>query len=164
MVFQTKRFRLTGVLALLAVGLWLSPALAQMQHRRGTGAGGPNLFFLMRAAQLTPDQKTQVQNLLKSNRQNSQPLFSQLRSLREQLNTALYSTGTADSNLISQVNGLEAQLQQERLSMFQQVWSMLSSTQQNQVTTLYTQLQADRTQRENAWKSLRQQNQQPNAQ
>ena len=159
MVFKTKHFRLTAFLALLAVGLWFGPAFAQMQHRRGAGAGGPNLFFLMRAAQLTGDQKTQVQSLIKSNRQNSQPLFSQLRSLREQLNTALYSTGTVDNNLLSQVNGLETQLKQERLSLFQQVWSMLNSTQKNQVTTLYSQLQANRAQRESAWKSLRQQNQ-----
>lgn len=162
MVFQTKRFRMTGVLALLAVGLWFGPAFAQMHHRRGAGAGGPNLFFLMRAAQLTPDQKTQVQSLIKNNRENSQSLFTQLRSLREQLNTALYSTGTADSSLLSQINGLEAQLQQERLSTFQQVWSMLSTTQKNQVTTLYSQLQADRAQRESAWKAIRQQNQQSN--
>jgi polyhydroxyalkanoate synthesis regulator protein len=159
-----KYFRLTAVLASLAVGLWFGPALAQMSHRGGGGAGGPNLFFLMRAAQLTADQKTQVQSLIQSNRQDSQPLFTQLRSLRQQLAAALYSTGTADANLLSQINALETQLQQERLSLFQQVWSMLSSTQKNQVTTVYSQLQADRAQRESVWKSLRQQNQQPTAQ
>ena len=77
--------------------------------------------------------------------------------LRQQLNSALYSTGTANPSLISQVNGLESQLQQERYSVFQQVWSLLNSTQQNQVTTLYSQMAANRAQRLNAWKSLHQQ-------
>ena len=127
-----------------------------MRHGR-KDAGGPNLFFLMRAAHLTPDQKTQVHTLMQNSRQNSQQIVSQLMPLRQQLNSALYSTGTANPSLISQVNGLESQLQQERYSVFQQVWSLLNSTQQNQVTTLYSQMAANRAQRLNAWKSLHQQ-------
>jgi Spy/CpxP family protein refolding chaperone len=157
MVFETKHFRLTAILVLLTVGLWVSSGFAQMHHRRGGSAGGPNLFFLMRAAQLTPDQKTQVQTLMQNSRQNSQALFSQLASLRQQLNSALYSTGTADPNLVTQINGLQSQLQQERFGVFQQVWSLLNAAQKNQVTTLYTQLQAERAQRQNTWKSLQSQ-------
>jgi Spy/CpxP family protein refolding chaperone len=154
MVFETNHFRLTVVLALLTVGLWVHPGFAQVHYRRGVSAGGPNLFFLMRAAQLTPDQKTQVQTLMQNSRQNSQALFSQLGSLRQQLNSALYSTGTPDPNLVTQINGLQSQLQQERFNVFQQVWALLDSAQKNQVTTLYTQLQAERAQRRNMWKSL----------
>lgn len=160
MVFDAKHFKLTAVLVLLAVGLWILPGYAQMHHGRRGSAGGPNLFFLMRAAQLTPDQKTQVQTLMQNSRQNSHQLFSQLMPLRQQLNSALYSTGTADPNLVSQINGLESQLQQERFGVFQQVWSLLNSTQKNQVATMYAQLQANRAQRQSTWKSLQsQQNQ-----
>lgn len=158
MVFKAKYFT-TIALSLgvvLGLSLRLSPSYAQMRHGRGEMAGGPNVFFLMRAAQLTPDQKTQVQTLLQNSRQNTKQIISQLMPLRQQLNSSLYSTGTADANLINQVNGLENQLRQERYSVFQQVWSMLNSGQQSRVTTLYSQMAANRAQRLEAWKSLQQ--------
>ncbi len=159
MVFKTKYFRILAVTLgiVVGLGLWSLPSWAQMRHGRGGMAGGPNLFFLMRAAQLTPDQKTQVHTLLQNSRQNTKQIVSQLIPLRQQLNNALYSTGTADANLISQINGLENQLQQERYSVFQQVWSLLNSTQQNHVTTMYSQMAANRAQHLEAWKSLQQQ-------
>ena len=158
MVFKAKHFT-TIALSLgvvLGLSLWLSPSYAQMRHGRGEMAGGPNVFFLTRAAQLTPDQKTQVQTLLQNSRQNTKQIISQLMPLRQQLNSSLYSTGTADANLINQVNGLENQLRQERYSVFQQVWSMLNSGQQSRVTTLYSQMAANMAQRLEAWKSLQQ--------
>jgi hypothetical protein len=103
-----------------------------------------------------PDQKTQVQTLLQNSQQNTKEIISQLMPLRQQLNSSLYSTGTADANLINQVNGLENQLRQDRYSVFQQVWSMLNSGQQSRVTTLYSQMAANRAQRLEAWKSLQQ--------
>src|SRR5580765_196500 len=142
---------------ILGGGFWGLPRFSPMRPGAGGRAGGPNLFFLMRAANLTPDQKTQVHTLMQNSRQNSQQIVSQLMPLRQQLDSALYSTGTANPSLISQVNGLESQLQQERYSVFQQVWSLLNSTQQNQVATLYSQMAANRAQRLNAWKSLHQQ-------
>lgn len=156
-MLKTKHFGISATLVIILVGLWALPSFAQMRHRHAGGAGGPSLFFLMHAAKLTPDQKTQVHTLLQNSRKNSKQIFSQLLPLRQQLNSALYSTGTANPNLIAQVNGLESQLQQERYSVFQQVWSLLNSTQQNQVTTLYSQMAANRAQRLAAWKSLHQQ-------
>ena len=161
MVFKTNRFRAMAVVLGVVLGLsfWSLPSYAQMRHGRGGMAGGPNIFFLMRAAQLTPDQKTQVQTLLQNSRQNTKQIISQLMPLRQQLNSSLYSTGTADTNLINQVNGLENQIKQERYGVFQQVWSLLNSSQQNRVTTLYSQMAANRAQRQEAWKSLQQQGQ-----
>jgi len=158
MVFKTKRFTTLAVILGVVLGLsaWSLPSYAQMRHGHGGMAGGPNIFFLMRAAQLTPDQKTQVQTLLQNSRQNTKQIISQLMPLRQQLNGSLYSTGTADANLINQVNGLENQLKQERYSVFQQVWSMLNSGQQNRVTNLYSQMAANRAQRLEAWKSQQQ--------
>ena len=158
MVFKAKHVTILAVILGIVLGLsaWSLPSYAQMRHGRGGMAGGPNVFFLMRAAQLTPDQKTQVQTLLQNSRQNTKQIISQLMPLRQQLNSSLYSTGTADANLINQVNGLENQLRQERYSVFQQVWSMLNSGQQSRVTTLYSQMAANRAQRLEAWKSLQQ--------
>jgi len=161
MVFKTRDFAILAVILVIVLGLsaWSLPSYAQMRHGRGGMAGGPNIFFLMRAAELTPDQKTQVHSLLQNSRENTKQIFSQLMPLRQQLNSSLYSTGTADTNLINQVNGLENQLKQERYSVFQQVWSMLNSTQQSRVTSLYSQMAANRAQRMEAWKSLHQQGQ-----
>ena len=161
MVFKAKHVTILAVILGIVLGLsaWSLPSYAQMRHGRGGMAGGPNIFFLMRAAQLTPDQKTQVQTLLQNSRQNTKQIISQLMPLRQQLNSSLYSTGTADANLINQVNGLENQLKQERYGVFQQVWALLNSEQQSRVTTLYSQMAANRAQRQETWKSLQQQGQ-----
>jgi hypothetical protein len=161
MVLKTKRFGVMAVILGVVLGLsfWSISSYAQMRHGRDGIAGGPNIFFLMRAAQLTPDQKTQVHSLLENSRQNTKQIISQLTPLRQQLNSALYSTGTADTNLINQVNGLENQLKQERYGVFQQVWSLLNSAQQSRVTNLHSQMSANRAQRLEAWKSLQQQSQ-----
>jgi hypothetical protein len=161
MVFKARHVTILAVILgiVLSLSAWSLPGYAQMRHGRGGMAGGPNIFFLMRAAQLTPDQKTQVQTLLQNSRQNTKQIISQLMPLRQQLNSSLYSTGTADANLINQVNGFENQLKQERYGVFQQVWSLLNSEQQSRVTTLYSQMAANRAQRQETWKSLQQQGQ-----
>jgi hypothetical protein len=93
---------------------------------------------------------------MQTNWQNNKELFTQLRGLRDQLNSSLFSTGTADPSLVNQISALQGQLAQNRLAVFQQVWALLDSSQQSRVTSFYTQLQAERAQRENTWKSLRQ--------
>ena len=54
MVFKAKHFTTIALIlgVVLGLSLWLSPSYAQMRHGRGGMAGGPNVFFLMRAAQL----------------------------------------------------------------------------------------------------------------
>jgi CHAD domain-containing protein len=77
--------------------------------------------------------------------------------LRQQLNNSLFTAGAADPNLLTQINALQNQLQQERFNVFQQVWSQVSSqTQQSQVAAAFAQFQANRAQRRSAWKSLKQ--------
>ena len=60
MVFKTKHFGIIAAAIMLGVGLWVLPGFAQMRHGGGGRAGGPNLFFLMRAAQLTIDADTTI--------------------------------------------------------------------------------------------------------
>jgi hypothetical protein len=78
MVFKAKHVTILAVILGIVLGLsaWSLPSYAQMRHGRGGMAGGPNIFFLMRAAQLTPDQKTQVQTLLQNSRQNTKQIIS----------------------------------------------------------------------------------------
>ena len=149
-----KRYIAIAAGLVIAVGLLSLPVHAQMPHHGRRGGNG--LFLLMRAAQLRPDQKTQVHTIMQSNWQNGKGLFTQLRTLREKLNSSLFSTGTADPSLVNQISALEGQLAQNRLAVFQQVWALLDSSQQSRVTSFYTQLQAERAQRQNTWKSLQQ--------
>ena len=155
MTINRKYIALAAALV-IAAGLWSLPIHAQMRHHGRGGAGGPGLFLLMRAAQLRPDQKTQVHTIMQNNWQNNKDLFTQLRGLRQQLNSSLFSTGTADPKLVTQISALQGQLAQDRLSVFQQVWALLDSTQQSRVASVYAQLQAQNAQRQNTWKSLRQ--------
>ena len=157
MVLNKKYIAVAAAAALvIAVGLWSFHIHAQMSHHGRRGGDGASLFLLMRAAQLRPDQKTQVHTIMQTNWQNNKDLFTQLRALREKLNSSLFSTGTADPTLVNQISALQGQLAQDRLAVFQQVWALLDSTQQSRVSSFYAQLQAQRAQRQNTWKSLRQ--------
>lgn len=142
------------VAILLGIGLVAAPVRAQqMQHH---GRGGGELALLMRGAQLTADQKTQVHSIMQANRSTFRDIFSQLSPLRQKLNDQLFSTGTADPALLSQINALRDQLEQARLNVFQQVWQLLNSAQQSQVALVYSQLQASNAQRRSVWQSLQQ--------
>jgi hypothetical protein len=155
MVSSKKYIAMAGALV-IAVGVWSLSVHAQMPHHGRRGGDGASLFLLMRAAQLRPDQKTQVHTIMQTNWQNNKDLFTQLRTLREKVNSSLFSTGTADPSLVNQISALQGQLAQDRLTVFQQVWALLDSTQQSRVSSVYAQLQAERAQRQNTWKSLRQ--------
>jgi hypothetical protein len=152
MVLNRKNITLVGAV-FLGVGLLALPVRAQQMRHHGRGG---NLSLLMRAAQLRPDQKTQVHSIMQANRANFKGVFSQLGPLRQKLNSELFSTGTADPNLVSQISSLQSQLEQARLSTFQQVWQLLDSTQQSQVASVYSQLQTANAQRRSMWQSLHQ--------
>jgi Spy/CpxP family protein refolding chaperone len=152
MVLNRKNISLVGAV-LLGVGLLALPLRAQEMRHHGRGG---SLSLLMRAAQLTADQKTQVHSIMQANRSTFRDIFSQLGPLRQKLNSQLFSTGTADPNILSQISSLQSQLAQARLSVFQQVWQLLNSTQQSQVASVYSQLQASNAQRRSVWQSLHQ--------
>ncbi len=158
MRLNRKYIGVTAAVALLVVSALAMPGLAQMRSRHGGNRQGPNLFFLMRAAQLTDTQKSQARTIFQNSRQNSQPIISQLMPLRQQFNSSLFTTGAADANLLAQINALQNQLQQARLDAFQQVWSqVLNQSQQGQVSAAFGQFQANRAQRQSGWKSFKQQ-------
>jgi Spy/CpxP family protein refolding chaperone len=152
MVLNRKNITVVGAI-LLGVGLVALPVLAQQMRHHGRGG---SLSLLMRAAQLTPDQKTQVRSIMEANRSTFRDIFSQLGPLRQKVNNQLFSTGTADPTLLSQINSLQAELAQARVNAFQQVWQLLDSTQQSQVASVYSQLQATNAQRRSVWQSLHQ--------
>ena len=63
MRLNRKYVSITAAIALLIVGALAIPAMSQMRPRHGGGHGqGPNLFFLMRAAQLIGRAKGSSEN------------------------------------------------------------------------------------------------------
>src|SRR5262245_25494123 len=141
------------VAILLGIGLVAAPVRAQqMRHHGREGV----VALLMRAAQLTADQKTQVHSIMQANRSTFRDIFSQLSPLRQKLNDQLFSTGTVDPALLNQISILRGRLEQARLNVFQQVWQLLNSAQQSQVASVYSQLQASNAQRRSIWQSLHQ--------
>jgi Spy/CpxP family protein refolding chaperone len=144
-----------GLVVAILLGVGLVAVSVRAQQMRHHGRGG-SLSLLMRAAQLTADQKTQVHTIMQANRSTFRDIFSQLGPLRQKLNSQLFSTGTADPTLLSQINSLQSQLAQARLNVFQQVWQLLNSAQQSQVASVYSQLQASNAQRRSLWQSLHQ--------
>jgi Spy/CpxP family protein refolding chaperone len=138
---------------MFVVGSVAVPVRAQQMRHHGRGG---SLSLLMRAAQLTPDQKTQVRSIMQANRSTFRDIFSQLSPLRQKLNSQLFSRGTADPTLLNQINSLRGQLEQARLNVFQQIWQLLNSAQQSQVASVYSQLQASNAQRRSMWQSLQQ--------
>lgn len=156
-MFRQKYVSLIGV-ALIAVGLWTFPAYAQ--HRAGfrgpkriAGDTGMSLPLLLRGANLTADQKSQVHQIMANHRDTLRNLFSQLRAARQDMSNKLFSTGgVQESDLasdIQQISSLRNQLAQEGLKVLLEIRSVLTSDQLANAAQRYQQLQALRAQMRN---------------
>lgn len=101
---------LVGVLLLAAAGP--GPALAQAPGRessmRGGGRGDGELWLMIRAANLTPEQQTRVRAILSAHRKSASPLVEQLRQAQQELGTKLLAPG--------QVQAADLQPQLQRIS------------------------------------------------
>lgn len=99
---------LVGVLLLAAAG----PALAQAPGRepsmRGGGRGDGELWLMIRASNLTPEQQTRVRAILSAHRKSASPLVEQLRQAQQELGTKLLAPG--------QVQAADLQPQLQRIS------------------------------------------------
>jgi Spy/CpxP family protein refolding chaperone len=99
---------LVGVLLLAAAG----PALAQVPGRessmRGGGRGDGELWLMIRASNLTPEQQTRVRAILSAHRKSASPVVEQLRQAQQELGTKLLAPG--------QVQAADLQPQLQRIS------------------------------------------------
>lgn len=157
MMFRQKYVSLIGV-ALIAVGLWTFPADAQ--HRAGFRgprriAGDTSMSFplLLRGANLTADQKSQVRQIMANHRDTLRNLFGQLRAARQDMSNKLFSTGgIQESDLasdIQQISLLRKQLTEEGLKVMLEIRGVLTSAQLANAAQRYQQLQALRAQMRN---------------
>src|SRR5260370_5656410 len=99
---------LAGVLLLAAAGPALAQAPGRESSMRGGGRGDGELWLMIRAATLTPEQQTRVRAILSAHRTSASPLVEQLRQAPHELGTKLLAPG--------QVQAAELQPQLQRIS------------------------------------------------
>jgi Spy/CpxP family protein refolding chaperone len=91
------RRAIAGVLLLVALSA--APALAQSPGRESSsmrwsgGRGDGELWLMIRAANLTPEQQTRVRAILSAHRATARPLIEQLRQAQQELGGKLLAPG-----------------------------------------------------------------------
>ncbi len=112
----------------------------------GAGPGGPRLWRLLRALNLTDTQKAQVHDLFAAHRTNIQALHGQMRASQQQLADLLLSPNPIDPNALQattqQLASQRDQLTQEHLTLAQEIRSVLTPEQLTQATQLKDQLRS----------------------
>lgn len=124
---------LAGVLLLAAVG----PALAQSPGRessmRGGGRADGELWLMIRAANLTPEQQTRVRAILSAHRASARPLIEQLRQAQQELGTKLLAPGPVQAAdlqpQLQRIGQLRDQLAQDSASAALEVRAVLTPEQ-----------------------------------
>jgi Spy/CpxP family protein refolding chaperone len=160
MMFRPKTIGVTGSL-LVGVCLWALPAHAQLRpgpHERGGMAGdgtGIALPLLLRGANLTADQKAQVQQIMANHRATFRDLFSQLRAAQDQMASKLFSAGRLqEADLASQVQQiaqLRNQLAEEGLRVVLEIRGILTPEQLAKASQLKSQMQSLHSQMRSLW-------------
>src|SRR5262245_8193245 len=105
----------SGTLLAAIVGSASAQGWGQGGGGGGGWHGGFQLGVPLHALNLTPDQQTQVQTILTNARAAARPIAMQLRQAQSTLTDTLLATPAADvSGQVTAINGLEAQLFQNR--------------------------------------------------
>ncbi len=144
----------------LAVTMFLGivPGYAQARpgfHRPGMMGDGSamTLPLLLRGANLTPDQKAQVKQIMANHRATFQSLFSQLRAAQDQISSTLLSTAAVSESDVApqlqQVTALRSQLATEGLRVALEIRNILTPDQLNNAAQFKTQMQSLRNQMKN---------------
>ena len=101
---------------------------------------------LLDGVTLTDDQKTKLQALMMAGHQDAQALHEQMHAIREQIDTALLSSGTVTeatvAPLLQQQEALTQQMDAKRLSDEIAIRNMLTASQIATAATTHAQLVA----------------------
>ena len=112
--------------------------------REGAGMALP---LLLRGANLTADQKTQVKQIMSNHRATFQTLFSQLRAAQDQISGILFSAetvGEADlAPQMQQISALRSQLADEGLRVALEIRNILTPDQLARAAQFKAQMQSD---------------------
>jgi Spy/CpxP family protein refolding chaperone len=160
MILKTNHISAVGTV-LVAACLWSLPVHAQSRpgpHERGGMAGdgtGIALPLLLRAANLTPDQKAQVRQIMANHRVTLRELLNQLRAAQDQMANKLFSTGRlqeADlATQVQQIAQLRNQLAEEGLRVVLEIRGVLTTEQLVKASQLKSQMQSLQSQMRSLW-------------
>lgn len=160
MIFRTKNIGVIGIV-LVAAFLWIVPGYGQTpsghaQRRELTGdVTGISLPLLLKAANLTGDQKAQVQQIMANHRASLRDLFSQLRLSQDQMANRLLSVGKLqEADLaphVQQISQLRNQLAEEGLRVVLEIRDILTPEQIAKASQLKLQMQSLHSQMRNLW-------------
>lgn len=125
---------LVGVLLLAGAA---APALAQAPGReasmRGGGRGDGELWLMIRAASLTPEQQTRVRAILSAHRTSARPVVEQLRQAQQELGTKLLAPGPVQAAdlqpQLQRIGQLRDQLAQDSAAAALEVRAVLTPEQ-----------------------------------
>jgi len=118
----------------------------------GTGIAFP---LLLRGANLTSDQKAQVQQIMANHRATFRDLFSQLRATQDQMANKLFSAGRLqEADLapqVQQIAQLRNQLAEEGLRVVLEIRGVLTPEQLAKASQLKSQMQSLHSQMRSLW-------------
>jgi Spy/CpxP family protein refolding chaperone len=129
-----------GVIAavLLLIAASAGPALAQAPGhepamRGGGGRGDGELWLMIRAANLTPEQQARVHAILSAHRATARPLIEQLRQAQQELGGKLLAPGPVQAAdlqpQLQRIGQLRDQLAQDSASAALEVRGVLTPEQ-----------------------------------
>jgi periplasmic protein CpxP/Spy len=147
---------------LAAVCLWTLPSYAQSRpkpHEPPGGmagdATGMALPLLLRGANLTADQKAQVQQIMANHRGRFRDLFSKLRASQDQMANKLFSAERLqEADLapqIQQISQLRNQLTEQGLRVVLEIRSVLTPEQLAKASQLKSQMESLHSQMRSLW-------------
>ena len=134
----------TSRLALFAAALSLGTVpLATAQGWHGHGGDG-DVMAIMRQLDLTASQKDQLHALMQQDRQATAGTRDALRAVQQQIETAMFSTGTVTTAqlapLLQQKEQYQATLDQARLQTAVAARGVLTAAQLSRASSLHQQL------------------------
>ena len=130
-----------GLAAVIVSALLLAaaaaPAFAQAPGReagmRNGGRGDGELWLMIRAAQLTPEQQTKVRAILSAHRASARPVIEQLRQAQQELGSKLLGPGSVQAAdlqpQLQRIGQLRDQLAQDSANAALEVRAVLTPEQ-----------------------------------
>jgi Spy/CpxP family protein refolding chaperone len=163
MIFGATNIGTIGA-ALVVACLWAVPSYGQsrsdLHAQRGELTGdvsGISLPLLLKAANLTADQKAQVQQIMANHRARLRDLFSQLRVSQDQMANKLFSVGRLqEADLVphvQQISQLRNQLAEEGLTVVLEIRGILTPEQIAKASQLKLQMQSLHSQMRSLWEA-----------
>jgi Spy/CpxP family protein refolding chaperone len=139
-------FSLVGVLSVYA-----RPGFGPGRHHHGHGGGFP--FGVLKQLDLTNDQQTQIESILKAHRDATAPMRKDMFALQSSITTKLL--GTDDNPDFTKESGdatqLHSQLFASRISVGLEIRKILTPDQRAKAAQLITEKQAQMAQRMQEW-------------